>query len=80
MPQKGCYRTWEAEGRICSKRLGPFIPDLLEVRERQGEFVLEATLKRQLLALSPATSDRLLRPLHAKGLRRPDEGVNEGVR
>ncbi|MHB1004959.1 MAG: integrase catalytic domain-containing protein [Chloroflexota bacterium] len=62
---------WEAEGRICSKRLGPFIPDLLEVLERQGELVLEATLKRQLLALSPATIDRLLSPLRAKGLRQP---------
>lgn len=62
---------WEAADRICSKRLCPFIPDLLEVLERQGELVLEDSLKARLLALSPATSDRLLGPLRPKGLRRP---------
>ncbi|MCL4464584.1 MAG: hypothetical protein M1389_00870 [Chloroflexi bacterium] len=40
MPQKDCNRT--------------FIPDLLAALERQGEPVLEATLKEWLLSLSPA--------------------------
>ena len=62
---------WEAADRICSKRLGPFIPDLLEVLERQGELLLDDRLKAQLLSLKPATIDRLLGPLRPKGLRRP---------
>lgn len=62
---------WQAADHSCSKRLAPFIPALLEVLERQGELVLNDTLKAQLLSLSPATIDRLLGPLRAKGLRRP---------
>lgn len=62
---------WEASDHCCSKRLSPFLPDLLEVLERQGELALDADLKEQLLALSPATIDRLLGPLRPKGLRRP---------
>lgn len=62
---------WEASDYCCSKRLRPFLPDLLEVLERQGELVLAADLKARLLALSPATIDRLLGPLRPKGLRRP---------
>ena len=62
---------WEAADHSCSKRLAPFIPDLLEVLERQGELVLKPALKEQLLGLSPATIDRLLAPLRPKGLRRP---------
>jgi hypothetical protein len=62
---------WEAADHICSKRLCPFIPDLLAVLERQGELVLADRLKAQLVSLGPATIDRLLGPLRPKGLRRP---------
>lgn len=64
-------KLWEAADRSCSKRLAPFLPDLLAVLERQGELTLTDDLKAQLLSLSPATIDRLLAPLRPKGLRRP---------
>ncbi|MBI2170614.1 MAG: hypothetical protein HYU30_01110 [Chloroflexi bacterium] len=28
--------VWEAAGQICSKRLAPFLPELVSVLERQG--------------------------------------------
>lgn len=62
---------WQAADHSCSKRLSPFIPDLLEVLARHGELRLDEALKAQLLTLSPATIDRLLQPLRPKGLRRP---------
>ena len=63
--------VWEASDHRCSKRLVPFLPDLLAALERRGEIDLSAELKQQLLALSPATMDRLLKPLRPQDLRRP---------
>jgi transposase InsO family protein len=55
-------RVWEASGRLCAKRLVPFLPELLPLLERHGELVLEAPVRARLLELSAATADRLLRP------------------
>jgi len=55
-------QVWEAAGRICAKRLVPFLPTLVAALERHGELVLAAETRRLLLALSPATADRLLAP------------------
>lgn len=54
--------VWEAAGRICSKRLAPFLPELVSVLEWHGELVLPAEVKEPLLAMSASTIDRLLRP------------------
>ncbi|MCL5960276.1 MAG: transposase family protein [Chloroflexi bacterium] len=62
---------WEASDRICSKRLVPFIPELLEALERHGEIKVQGQLKSYLLEITPSTVDRLLRPFRSKGLRRP---------
>lgn len=62
---------WEACDMICSKRLGPFIPRLVPILERHGEIDLSPEIRSQLLRLSPATIDRLLKPYHRKGLRQP---------
>lgn len=53
-------RLWEASGLLGSKRLVPFLPELIEVLERHGQLALPARLQRQLVAISPATVDRLL--------------------
>jgi len=63
--------VWEATDRLCSRRLHPFLPELVPVLERHGYLALPATVRSQLLRLSPATIDRLLRPCRAKGGRRP---------
>jgi len=65
-------RVWEASGRLCAKRLVPFLPELLPLLERHGEVALDAPVRERLLALSAATADRLLRPARraAGGARR----------
>jgi len=54
--------VWEVAGRICSKRLVPFLPELVGVLERHGELALAPEGKAQLLRVSASTVDRLLRP------------------
>ncbi|HTE20637.1 MAG TPA: transposase family protein [Armatimonadota bacterium] len=55
--------AWQASNGICAKRLVPFLPELVPTLERHGHLVLEESVRGRLLALSPATADRLLRPL-----------------
>jgi|GEM_PF-1718043 hypothetical protein len=50
---------WQAANDICRKHLVPHLPQLVRVLEHQGERHLEAQTKVRLLALSPATADRL---------------------
>ncbi len=52
--------VWEAANQICSKRLVPFLPVMVETLERHGHLSVSAEVKEQLLAISPATVDRLL--------------------
>jgi len=54
--------AWIAANRICAKRLVPFLPEFVPTLERHGHLVLTDAVRVQLLALSPATADRILRP------------------
>ncbi len=54
--------AWAAANRVCAKRLVPFLPELVPVLERHGHLTLTDAVRDQLLALSPATADRILRP------------------
>jgi len=62
---------WETDDQACGKRLAPFLPELLASLERHGELRVSAGVRAQLLGLSAATIDRLLRPARRRGLRRP---------
>jgi hypothetical protein len=62
---------WEASDRLCSKRLKPFIPELLQVLRRQGEMRGDSDAEAQLAKLSPSTIDRMLRPYRQRGGRKP---------
>lgn len=55
-------RIWEICGRICSKRLQPYLPEIVAVLERHQELLLPAEVKAQLLRMSRATIDRCLQP------------------
>lgn len=55
-------RVWEICGRICSRRLQPFLPEMLTVLERCQELILPAQVKSLLLDMSRATIDRCLGP------------------
>ena len=63
-------KLWEASDHLCSKRLEPFIPEMVAALERQGELQLEPEVKEQLLKLSAATIDRLLKPSRQQERRR----------
>src|SRR5690242_2736083 len=54
------FLAWHAANRICSKRLIPFLPTLIEALERHGHLQLSEACRSQLLSMSAATADRLL--------------------
>jgi len=60
--QDALVLAWTAANRICVKRLVPFLPELVSTLERHGHLTLTDVVRDQLLALSPATADRILRP------------------
>jgi len=55
-------QIWEVCGRICSKRLHPFLPEMVKVLERCGELRLTEQTKMLLLQMSRSTIDRCLGP------------------
>ncbi len=60
--QQALHLAWSAANHICAKRLIPFLPTLVESLERHGHLHLSQECRMQLLAMSPATADRILRP------------------
>jgi len=60
--QQALHLAWTAANHICAKRLIPFLPTLVESLERHGHLHLSEECRSQLLSMSPATADRLLRP------------------
>lgn len=58
--QEALLIIWNACNQICSKRLVPFIPELLAVLERFGRISLPVEVRNNLITISAATVDRLL--------------------
>ena len=52
--------AWEATDRICSKRLAPFLREVIPFLERDNGLQLSATAREQLFGISASTIDRLL--------------------
>jgi hypothetical protein len=63
--------VWEASDRLCSRRLQPFLPEMIKVLRQHGEQRIDASLEVQLCRISPSTIDRLLRPYRKLGGRKP---------
>jgi len=61
--------AWEATDRLCSRRLHPFLPELIAVLRRHGDGRMAAEVTEQLCQMSPSTIDRLLRPWRQPGRR-----------
>ena len=64
-------QIWEICGRICSRRLHPFLPEMVRVLEEHQELILSAEVKQLLLQISRASIDRCLSPArfeHHRGL------------
>jgi hypothetical protein len=69
--QHALFLAWHTANRICAKRLIPFLPTLIDALERHEHLHISEECRRQLLAMSAATADRLLssqRKLGQRGL------------
>ena len=55
-------QVWEVSDHLCSKRLVPFLPELVKVLESHREIALSEEVRAGLLAMSTSTMDRLLKP------------------
>lgn len=64
-------RVWGASNRLCGKLLAPILPTLLQALEQHHGVVVPASVRTALQAASPATLDRLLRPLRRQRGQRP---------
>ena len=64
-------RLWEVGDQMCGKLLKGAIPELLEALERHGEMGVSREVRSALLAVSPATIDRLLKPYRRRDGRQP---------
>ena len=63
--------AWKTLNRICSRRLIPFLPSIIETLEEHGHLELSEEHRRLLLSMSAATADCLLqahRYTHPRGL------------
>jgi len=63
-------QIWEILGRICSKRLKPFLPEIVGVLERCNEIQMMQETKKLLLQMSCSTIDRRLRPVRFENKKR----------
>jgi len=62
--------AWEATDRLCSKRLQPFVSELVPILRRHGERCFTDEVEAHLGQMSATTMDRLLRPYRRTGGRR----------
>lgn len=59
-------RLWAISNGLCGKRLAVFIRTALPILEHWKELSIDETTRAKLLAVSPATIDRLLAPVKAR--------------
>jgi hypothetical protein len=64
-------RIWRASDELCGKLLAPILPTLLAALERYHGLQVSPEIRTALTAASPATLDRLLRPLRRRRARQP---------
>lgn len=78
-------QIWEICGRICSKRLQPFLPEMVVVLERCHEMHLSEETKTLLLGMSRATIDRCLKkvrfsqPQHGLATTKPGSLLKKAI-
>jgi hypothetical protein len=78
-------QVWEICGRICSKRLQPFLPEMVSVLERCHEMDLSEETKSLLLAMSCSTIDRCLKkarftsPRHGLSTTKPGALLKKAI-
>ena len=65
------HRVWAVAGRICGKRLAPFMGELVGRLQAWEELQVTPEVADQLSAMSASSIDRLMKPYRDRGLRRP---------
>jgi hypothetical protein len=68
-------RLWEASDYLCGKLLRPMIPALLAALTRHHGVTVPPAIQAALRAASPATLDRLLRPVRRRRGHQPHRGA-----
>jgi len=53
-------KIWKIGDYICSKRLAPFLSEIIPVLEKWGEIKLDAKVRKKLFKISASSIDRLL--------------------
>jgi hypothetical protein len=71
--------AWESTDRLCSKRLQPFLPELIEVLIRTGELKVAHQAREQLATMSASTIDRIFRRYPNAGGRRSFSTTKPGT-
>jgi len=71
---------WKASDRLCSKRLQPFLGEMVKVMRQHGEPAVNAGMEAELCRMSPSTIDWVLGPYRRLGgrvitLARPSPGA-----
>ena len=61
--------VWCASNCIASKRLSPFLAELVPALERHDHLELNDEVRHQLISISPATIDRILKPWRSRSGR-----------
>jgi hypothetical protein len=78
-------QIWEIYGRICSKRLHPFLSEGVQILERCDELSLSPEIKQLLLSMSRATIDRCLKkarfihPQHGLSTTKPGSLLKQAI-
>ena len=75
---EGLRVAWEATDRICSKRLKPFLPELMDILQDRGELTVTPQVAQGICQISESTIDRLLGPFRHRGKRRPFSTTKPG--
>jgi hypothetical protein len=68
--------VWRAEDFPGSKRLAPFLPEVVPILEQHGVLHLSASTRADLMSLSSSTIDRLLKPVRQWRLKHPHSHVS----
>jgi IS30 family transposase len=78
-------QIWEIYGRICSKRLHPYMSEGIAVLERCHELSLAPEIKQMLLSMSRSTIDRCLKkarfshPQHGLSTTKPGSLLKKNI-
>ncbi len=71
--------VWESSDCLCSRRLQPFVSELVQVLEARGELKVTEETRAQLCCLSASTIDRITRRWRLGRTRRGMSTTNPGT-